>query len=89
MTTNPSRRRPSTRPSRGLPTPRTCGQSQSPYLGQRYDSGGGGLNVARVVQELSNSTFAIYLAGGVTSPILEAWWAHPVSRANAAASGAL
>src|SRR5690606_18919456 len=33
--------------------------------GERYDPGGGGINVARVVQELGGEALAIYLAGGV------------------------
>jgi 6-phosphofructokinase 2 len=39
--------------------------------GERYDPGGGGINVARVVQELGGSAFAIYLSGGTTGPVLD------------------
>lgn len=38
---------------------------------ERYDPGGGGINVARVVQELGGSAFAIYLSGGATGPVLD------------------
>lgn len=33
---------------------------------ERYDPGGGGINVARVIRELGGEAFAIYLAGGMT-----------------------
>ena len=39
--------------------------------GERYDPGGGGINVARVVQELGGATSAIYLAGGATGGVLD------------------
>jgi 6-phosphofructokinase 2 len=39
---------------------------------ERYDPGGGGINVARVVQELGGATFAVYLSGGTTGPLLDA-----------------
>jgi 6-phosphofructokinase 2 len=39
---------------------------------ERYDPGGGGINAARVIQELGGSALAIYLSGGVTGPILDA-----------------
>lgn len=39
--------------------------------GERYDPGGGGINVARVVQELGGSAFAVYLSGGTTGPVLD------------------
>ncbi len=39
---------------------------------ERYDPGGGGINVARVVQELGGSALAVYLSGGATGPILNA-----------------
>lgn len=39
--------------------------------GERYDPGGGGINVARVVQELGGEAFAIYLSGGTTGPVLD------------------
>ena len=38
---------------------------------ERYDPGGGGINVARVVQELGAETLAIYLAGGATGAVLD------------------
>src|SRR3546814_10270760 len=38
---------------------------------ERYDPGGGGINVARVVQELGGTTFATFLAGGVTGSVLD------------------
>src|SRR5687767_2363533 len=38
---------------------------------ERYDPGGGGLNVARVVRELGGEALAFYLAGGTTGGALE------------------
>src|SRR3546814_18374835 len=38
---------------------------------ERYDPGGGGINVARVVREIGGSPLAIYLAGGVTGGVLD------------------
>ncbi len=38
---------------------------------ERYHPGGGGINVARVVQELGGETLAIYLGGGATGAILD------------------
>jgi len=38
---------------------------------ERYDPGGGGINAARVIEELGGSALAIYLSGGVTGPILD------------------
>jgi 6-phosphofructokinase 2 len=38
---------------------------------ERYHPGGGGINVARVVQELGGDALALYLAGGVTGAILD------------------
>jgi 6-phosphofructokinase 2 len=38
---------------------------------ETYEPGGGGINVARVLRELGGDAFALYLAGGVTGPILE------------------
>lgn len=38
---------------------------------ERYHPGGGGINVARVVQELGGDALAIYLAGGATGAILD------------------
>ncbi len=37
----------------------------------RYDPGGGGINVARVVQRLGGDVRAVYLAGGVTGGVLD------------------
>jgi 6-phosphofructokinase 2 len=38
---------------------------------ERYDPGGGGVNVSRVVRELGGETLAIYCAGGATGPIFD------------------
>lgn len=38
---------------------------------ERYDPGGGGINVARVVQRLGGQTHAVYLAGGATGGVLD------------------
>lgn len=38
---------------------------------ERYDPGGGGLNVARVIEELGGTARAIYLAGGATGAVLD------------------
>lgn len=38
---------------------------------ERYDPGGGGINVARVVHELGGEAVAFYLAGGITGQALE------------------
>jgi 6-phosphofructokinase 2 len=38
---------------------------------ERYDPGGGGINAARVIEELGGSALAIYLSGGATGPILD------------------
>ncbi|HVL57444.1 MAG TPA: 1-phosphofructokinase family hexose kinase [Burkholderiaceae bacterium] len=38
---------------------------------ERYDPGGGGINVARVVAELGERALAVYLAGGVTGSVLQ------------------
>jgi 6-phosphofructokinase 2 len=38
---------------------------------ERYDPGGGGLNVARVVHELGGESVAFYMAGGYTGGALE------------------
>jgi 6-phosphofructokinase 2 len=38
---------------------------------ERYDPGGGGVNVARVIQELGGQATAIYLAGGPTGALLD------------------
>jgi 6-phosphofructokinase 2 len=39
---------------------------------QRFDPGGGGINVARVVAELGGPARAVYLAGGATGGVLDA-----------------
>lgn len=39
---------------------------------ERFDPGGGGINVSRVVQELGGDTLAVYLAGGATGPVFDA-----------------
>ncbi len=38
---------------------------------ERYDPGGGGINVARVVQELGGEALALYMAGGATGDVLD------------------
>jgi 6-phosphofructokinase 2 len=38
---------------------------------ERYDPGGGGINVARVIQELGGSATALYMAGGPTGALLD------------------
>ena len=38
--------------------------------GERYDPGGGGINVARVIRELGGEALAVYLAGGLTGQAL-------------------
>jgi 6-phosphofructokinase 2 len=38
---------------------------------QRYDPGGGGINVARVVQRMGGNVRAVYLAGGATGGVLD------------------
>ena len=38
---------------------------------ERYDPGGGGINVARMVRELGGEAVAFYLAGGMTGQALE------------------
>jgi 6-phosphofructokinase 2 len=40
-------------------------------FGDRYDPGGGGINVARVVHELGGDTTAVFAAGGVTGRFVE------------------
>lgn len=37
----------------------------------RYDAGGGGINVARVLEALGVQAFPVYLAGGATGPLFE------------------
>jgi 6-phosphofructokinase 2 len=39
--------------------------------GDRYDPGGGGINVARVILELGGAALPVYLAGGVTGGVLD------------------
>jgi 6-phosphofructokinase 2 len=51
---------PKVRPTRKIRTTNT-----------RYDPGGGGINVARVVQRLGGNVRAVYLAGGVTGGVLD------------------
>jgi 6-phosphofructokinase 2 len=38
---------------------------------EQFDAGGGGINVARVVNELGGESFAVYLAGGRSGAVLE------------------
>ncbi|MBJ6127464.1 1-phosphofructokinase family hexose kinase [Microvirga splendida] len=38
---------------------------------ERYEPGGGGINVTRVVRELGGPSLALYLAGGATGTVLE------------------
>lgn len=38
---------------------------------ERYEPGGGGINVTRVIQELGGPSLALYLAGGITGAGLE------------------
>lgn len=40
-------------------------------INTRYDPGGGGINVARVVQRLGGRVRAVYLAGGATGGVLD------------------
>ena len=39
--------------------------------GDRYDPGGGGINVARVIAELGGPALPVYLAGGATGDVLD------------------
>lgn len=43
---------------------------------ERYDPGGGGLNVARVIHELGGAAVAFYMAGGITGQALEGLIEH-------------
>jgi 6-phosphofructokinase 2 len=43
---------------------------------ERYDAGGGGLNVARLIHQLGGETVAFYLAGGLTGQALEGLVEH-------------
>jgi 6-phosphofructokinase 2 len=38
---------------------------------ERYDPGGGGINVARVINELGGQSLAVYMAGGLTGGVLD------------------
>ncbi len=38
---------------------------------ERFDPGGGGINVARVIRELGGEACAFHMAGGVTGPVFE------------------
>jgi 6-phosphofructokinase 2 len=38
---------------------------------ERFDPGGGGINVSRVVRELGGDTLAVYMAGGATGPVFD------------------
>ncbi len=40
-------------------------------FGERYDPGGGGLNVARVISELGGRSLAVFASGGVTGRYIE------------------
>ncbi len=40
--------------------------------GDRYDPGGGGINVARVIAEFGGPAVPVYLSGGATGPVLDA-----------------
>jgi len=49
--------------------------------GEKYDPGGGGINVARVASRLGGDAHACYLAGGVTGTVLDSLLdAHGLSR---------
>ena len=39
---------------------------------ERYDPGGGGINVSRVIAELGGPTLPVFLSGGATGPVLDA-----------------
>jgi 6-phosphofructokinase 2 len=39
--------------------------------GDRYDPGGGGINVARVIAQLGGAALPVYLAGGATGDVLD------------------
>ncbi|HEY0836037.1 MAG TPA: 1-phosphofructokinase family hexose kinase [Azospirillum sp.] len=39
--------------------------------GERFDPGGGGINVARVINELGGRSLAVYLSGGPTGAVLD------------------
>jgi len=44
--------------------------SKNRIFNERFDPGGGGINVARVIHELGGDVLAIYLAGGLTGQTL-------------------
>ena len=48
----------------------------------RYDPGGGGINVARVLTALGASALPIYLAGGATGPLFETLLKRTVSQSE-------
>lgn len=56
--------------------------------GERYDPGGGGINVARVIAELGGTTVPIYFSGGSTGALLDQllsglpFEAHPIHIAD-------
>ena len=43
---------------------------------ERYDAGGGGINVARMIHELGGEAVAFYLAGGITGQAMEGLIEH-------------
>ncbi len=43
---------------------------------ERYDAGGGGINVARMIRELGGEAVAFYMAGGMTGQALEGLIEH-------------
>jgi hypothetical protein len=54
--------------------------------GERYEPGGGGLNVSRMVKELGGETVAFYMAGGLPGKRWRAWWSGWTSRRSASRS---
>ena len=48
----------------------------------RYDAGGGGINVARVLSALGASVLPIYLAGGATGPLFETLLKRSISQSE-------
>ena len=51
-------------------TPRVSPTRKLRTAGQRFDPGGGGINVARLLTRLGADVEALYLAGGITGPVL-------------------
>ena len=51
----------------------------------RYDAGGGGINVARVLTALGAQAVPVYLAGGATGPLFEALLKRTISQGEAIA----